>query len=172
MSSDLWANVASGAVGGVAALAGHWVVNYLQTKAEDRRRKAEAEAKELAELKTAYVAYMHELGIKARHIVDFCQKDVNATDAQIKEFISKHLLLDGSDVYFRLRMLETDADGAEWVRKIGNADETILRLCFPGEQPTAMDLFQAAKPAFLLLYAFQEWLYTKRFKRGEPNALG
>lgn len=161
-----WIPVATGFVGGVGGglltLGGQFVSHYLTGRRELSKRKAEAEDKALADLKDYYVRYLVELNEKARITIDFIQK-VNASQDEVRAFISKFHLLSSSDVYFRVRMLEKNPEGAAWVKKVGESDEAILRLAYPQSEPTCMDLLQAAKPALLDLYAFQEWIYTKRF---------
>lgn len=166
MASDLWANVASGVVGGGLALAGQWVAHHFTYRRDEAKRKAEGEATHLADLQAAYVAYLVELNLKSRktiHFVGAHPATDSVTDAQIREFINDFHLLASSDAYFKLRMLEKDPEGAKWIKEIGFADNELLQLGMPLAKPTPMDLFMAAKPAILKLYEFQEWLYTKRF---------
>lgn len=161
MSSDLWANVASGAVGGVLALGGHWLVHILTTRADDKKRRSEAAARRLDELKSLYVAYLDELNQKSRKTSEIITRK-HASQTDLQDFLREHHLLATTDVYFRLRMVETDAQGMAWIKEIGESDRNILALAhapFVNQQY----LFEQVNPVLVRVYEFQEWIYTHRF---------
>jgi acyl transferase domain-containing protein len=156
-----WGSLLTGFTGGAVALLGQGLTHYLTERRDDTKRKADSKAKALAELKQAYVSYITELNAKARDLFDV------ANEGQPSEALRSHLstliVKSKSDAYFRLRMLENDPKASARVAKIGDLDRGLIQLSKKPLISTAELLAEMRGPTDELR-AFQEWLFSERFK--------
>jgi hypothetical protein len=158
-----WGSLLLGVSGGVLALGGHWLTHLLTTKREDAKRWAEKRDKERTELKAAYVAFMNEMNDRDRKTAAFAGQPNTVTPAQIWRFLQDDHLRASGDVYFKLRMLETDPEGIRWIKKLDDADQDLLNLFLPMAQPTGAMIIDALNKNAPAKRGFQEWLFAERF---------
>ena len=155
-----WGSLLNVTAGGLIALASQWVVHLRTTKAQEEIRKAEAKAKNLTDLRHAYVTYLAELNTKSRALLDIAHP--GQPSEAIRSNLSNLIVRSNSDAYFKLRMLETDPGAAKRIAAIGDADASLIALSKKA-QISYDDLVSTMKGPHDAIRDFQDWIFTERF---------
>lgn len=154
-----WGSLLTGVAGGLTALGGQLVAYVVTSKRDAAKRKAEAIAKAEADLKAAYVTYLHELRKKQGDLLHLISEQVDKHHMRVA--LSRHLMLDPSDAYFKLRMLERP-EFALKVEQVGDADTELISMAVADECDNQQLSLLVAK-ALVTVHDFQEWVYKERF---------
>lgn len=160
MSSDLWANVASGAVGGVLALAGSGLSHFLTSRKEARERRERREQEREQRLRSLYIDYLEEMN---RFIVLFVEvmRTEDVTEA-IKSMWREAYGKTSARTTFELQLTETDATARLKVKAVDDAMAKLMHL-FLTSDPSHADLVAQLGPAVDLMAKFERWTYATRF---------
>ncbi len=152
-----WVPVVGGAVGGLTALAGQGLTHFLTARRENTRRKEELEAKELADLKAAYVVYLAELREEGRGAAHPAIRErLEVGDARNSE----------PPATAGVRVMPTSGSACSnapehrgRIEKAGKADEDLISMAV-GDACNIGQLAGYLNNALIETNKFQEWVYT------------
>lgn len=127
MASDLWANVASGAVGGLLALGGSALLHNLRTRQEAKQLGARRRTGRERRIRRLYVLWLRQLEDLVHVVFDAINGRHEMQESQ-RMILAFHTRAD-SRIVDRLLLLETNPEGRAKIEKGRAAFYAFLPLC-------------------------------------------